>query len=115
VLERIEPWLVGAPLVESGPVDRAADLLGAGGAHGARIFVEAQAGRIEGEAQMVEQPPDLSLRIVDQPFVDDQMGWIGQDAAEMRRNYLPWKRPEGNYPDRDGLFIAVVPTQALNR
>ena len=38
-----------------------------------------------------------------------------QDAAEMRRNYLPWKRPEGHYPDRDGLFIAVVPTQALNR
>ena len=29
----------------------------------------------------------------------------------MRRNYLPWKRPEGHYPDRDGLFIAVVPTR----
>ena len=29
----------------------------------------------------------------------------------MRRNYLPWKRPEGHYPDRDGLFIAVVPTE----
>ena len=38
-----------------------------------------------------------------------------QDVAEMRRNYLPWRRPEGHYPDRDGLFIAVVPTQALNR
>ncbi len=35
-----------------------------------------------------------------------------QDAAEMRRNYLPWKRPEGRYPDRDGRFIAVVPTLA---
>ena len=33
-----------------------------------------------------------------------------QDAAEMRRNFLPWKRPEGRYPDRDGLFITVVPT-----
>lgn len=33
-----------------------------------------------------------------------------QDAAEMRRNFLPWKRPEGRYPDRDGRFIAVVPT-----
>lgn len=33
-----------------------------------------------------------------------------QDAAEMRRNYLPWKRPEGHYPTRDGLFIAIVPT-----
>jgi hypothetical protein len=33
-----------------------------------------------------------------------------QDNAEMIRNYLPWKRPEGRYPARDGLFIAVVPT-----
>ncbi len=33
-----------------------------------------------------------------------------QDNAEMIRNYLPWKRPEGSYPERDGLFIAVVPT-----
>lgn len=33
-----------------------------------------------------------------------------QNAAEMVRNYLPWKRPEGLYRDRDGKFIAVVPT-----
>ena len=33
-----------------------------------------------------------------------------QDNAEMIRNFLPWKRPEGSYPDRDGLYIAVVPT-----
>ncbi|MFL5727729.1 MAG: hypothetical protein ACJ77F_15485 [Chloroflexota bacterium] len=33
-----------------------------------------------------------------------------QDAAEMKRNFLPWKRPEGKYPDRDGKFIVVVPT-----
>jgi hypothetical protein len=33
-----------------------------------------------------------------------------QDNDEMIRNYLPWKRPEGKYPERDGLFIAVVPT-----
>jgi hypothetical protein len=36
-----------------------------------------------------------------------------QDSAEMVRNYLPWKRPEGLYPDRDGKFIAVVPTVPL--
>jgi hypothetical protein len=34
-----------------------------------------------------------------------------QNASEMERNYLPWKRPEGRYPDRDGLFISVVPTK----
>lgn len=33
-----------------------------------------------------------------------------QDAAEMVRNFLPWKRPEGSYPARDGNFIVVVPT-----
>jgi hypothetical protein len=33
-----------------------------------------------------------------------------QNSAEMIRNYLVWKRPEGHYPARDGLFIAVVPT-----
>jgi hypothetical protein len=35
---------------------------------------------------------------------------VFQDLAEMQRNYLPWERPEGRYPDRDGKFIAVVPT-----
>jgi hypothetical protein len=37
-----------------------------------------------------------------------------QDAAEMERNYLRWKRPEGHYPERDGLFIAVVPTVVVS-
>jgi hypothetical protein len=36
-----------------------------------------------------------------------------QDRSEMRRNYLAWNRPEGNYPDRDGRFIAVLPTTPL--
>jgi hypothetical protein len=33
-----------------------------------------------------------------------------QDAAEMRRNFLQWHRPEGRYPDRDGLWLIVAPT-----
>lgn len=33
-----------------------------------------------------------------------------QNNAEMIRNFLPWKRPEGRYPDRDGKFIVVIPT-----
>jgi hypothetical protein len=37
-----------------------------------------------------------------------------QDTAEMERNYLRWKRPEGTYPERDGLFISVVPTIAVS-
>ena len=31
-------------------------------------------------------------------------------AEEMRENFLVWKRPEGHYPDRDGLWITVAPT-----
>ena len=38
-----------------------------------------------------------------------------QDAAEMTRNFLRWKRPEGHYPDRDGLYIAVVPDRRDGR
>ena len=36
-----------------------------------------------------------------------------QDASEMVRNYLKWRRPEGHYPDRDGRYVAVVPTIAV--
>ncbi|HSO29720.1 MAG TPA: hypothetical protein VLS28_07435 [Candidatus Sulfomarinibacteraceae bacterium] len=36
-----------------------------------------------------------------------------QDGAEMVRNFLPWKRPEGRYPNRDGRFIALIPTVRL--
>jgi hypothetical protein len=35
-----------------------------------------------------------------------------QDAQNMHDNFLPWKRPEGVYPSRDGNFIVVVPTIA---
>jgi hypothetical protein len=31
-------------------------------------------------------------------------------AAEMQDNFLEWRRPEGRYPDRDGLYITVAPT-----
>lgn len=33
-----------------------------------------------------------------------------QNTAEMERNFLRWARPEGKYVDRDGKFLAVVPT-----
>jgi hypothetical protein len=33
-----------------------------------------------------------------------------QDASEMGRNFLEWKRPEGQYPGRDGNYIVVEPT-----
>jgi hypothetical protein len=35
---------------------------------------------------------------------------VFQDAKEMVRNYLPWRRPEGRYPGRDHKFLVIVPT-----
>ncbi len=35
---------------------------------------------------------------------------VYQDAGEMRRNFLPWRRPEGRYPSRDGRFLVIIPT-----
>jgi len=37
-----------------------------------------------------------------------------QDNDEMMRNFLPWKRPEGKYASRDGLYITVEPTVAVS-
>ncbi|HEU4673939.1 MAG TPA: hypothetical protein VFS32_13670 [Candidatus Limnocylindrales bacterium] len=34
-----------------------------------------------------------------------------QNGAEMLRNYLPWKRPEGKYPGRDGRFLYLAPVE----
>ena len=40
---------------------------------------------------------------------------VFQDTAEMERNYLPWRRPEGAYPGRDGNFIVVMPTRSVGK
>jgi len=37
-----------------------------------------------------------------------------QDSAEMVRNFLPIKRPEGRYPTRDGRFVVLVPTLRMD-
>jgi hypothetical protein len=34
-----------------------------------------------------------------------------EDAAEMKRNFIRWSRPEGAYPNRDGMFVVVLPTR----
>ena len=34
-----------------------------------------------------------------------------EDQAEMKRNFIRWSRPEGAYPDRDGMFVVVLPTR----
>ena len=36
-----------------------------------------------------------------------------EDLAEMQRNFIPWSRPEGAYPNRDGKFVVLLPTIPL--
>jgi hypothetical protein len=31
------------------------------------------------------------------------------DVYDLDIDYLPWKRPRGTYPDKDGLYVLVVP------
>jgi hypothetical protein len=31
-------------------------------------------------------------------------------VAALARDYLPWKRPTGAYPGKDGQFVLVIPT-----
>ncbi len=31
-------------------------------------------------------------------------------VAALRADYLPWKRPSGRYPGKDGMFVVVIPT-----
>jgi hypothetical protein len=33
-----------------------------------------------------------------------------RDMTAMAHNYIGWKRPEGHYPDRDGKWLLVIPT-----
>jgi hypothetical protein len=32
-----------------------------------------------------------------------------RDMTAMANNFIPWKRPEGRYPDRDGKWLLVIP------
>jgi hypothetical protein len=34
-----------------------------------------------------------------------------EDQAELKRNFIRWSRPEGAYPNRDGMFVVVLPTR----
>src|SRR6478735_7436492 len=71
--QRFQLGFDGFPLVEAVTVDRSTDLLGAGRPHRSRVFVERQAGRIERQAEIIEQSANFPFRIVDQVFVDDAM------------------------------------------
>src|SRR3546814_14167761 len=63
---------------------------------GALILVEAKAGRVEFEAEMIEQPADLRFGVGDHPFVEDAMHAAWKGLVEM---------PE--QPD----IVAVITTQ----
>lgn len=78
--------------------------------------------RADADPSVFARPEITGAYILDPWYPDVSSIWgpsdppgTFQDTSEMIRNYLPWKRPEGLYPDRDGLFIAVVPTVRVDR
>ena len=64
-LHRPQPWLVMSPGIDPVAIDRAAHLLGAWRGDGALVAMRGQAGVVERQAKIVDQPPRLPFRIVD--------------------------------------------------
>jgi hypothetical protein len=70
-------------LIDALAADRPTYLLGAGGAHRPLGLVKTQAGRIEREAEMVEQATHLTLGILYEGFVDHAVDPTRCDLVEM--------------------------------
>ena len=65
-------------------IDRAADLFGTGGADGAVIFVEAQAGLFERQVERLKERPDFGFAVLHHAFVDHAVNAAGQHCVDMR-------------------------------
>src|SRR5882672_12641416 len=72
-LERTEPRLVVAPMVDRIAKNRLADLLRTRCSDSPFILVEAQAAFIERQAAVVEHPAHFSFEVINQFFVNDAM------------------------------------------
>src|SRR6476469_2770150 len=97
-----------APLINAIPVDGTANLLRAGSPHSTLVLVEFEACRIEGNADEIEHAPDLALRILDQPFVDDAVDCAGLDLVEMCHE------PPIIAVERSDRFLAVSEVNAAS-
>src|SRR5437868_8180183 len=65
-LQRAEPGLIVAPVIDTLAKDRLAHLLRAGSAHGAIVLVKTQTPLIERKAAVLEQSTHLGLGVGDQ-------------------------------------------------
>src|SRR5579872_4587627 len=72
------------PLIQTVAEDGLANLLGAGGAHGTLVFVEAQAPLLERQAAIFQQPAHLALGVLHQRLIVDAMDTPGQHGIEVR-------------------------------
>src|SRR5262249_22039855 len=76
-LQRIEPRLVVAPVLDPFAENRLANLLGAGGAHRALVLIEAQARRLERQPAVLQQESYLCLGVLDHRLIEDAMDTAG--------------------------------------
>src|SRR5216683_2022482 len=84
VLQRLEPRLEMAPLVEPILEDGLTDLLGACSSHAAPRLVVLEALRLEFEAAEIEQPADIALQVLDDFFVLHPQYLSGQHGFPVR-------------------------------
>src|SRR3569833_2448752 len=87
LLERIQPRLEVAPLVEAFPEDRQPDLLGAGGEHAALGLVEFEARRLELESAELQQTPHVALEVVHHVLVLDSQYFAGQHRNPKKQKH----------------------------
>src|SRR5207237_8799748 len=82
--QRLQPRFVVTPLLERISEYGQAHLLGARRAHRPRILVKAQAGFLEWQSAIAEQPANFTFDVFDQPLVENTVDEARQHGVEMR-------------------------------
>src|SRR5690606_35633965 len=82
--QRVEPSFIASPAFETGAIEWLPHLPGARRENRPRVLVEAQAGLVEWQAEMIQEPSDLPFEIVHQLLVQHTVNAAGPQAIEMR-------------------------------
>src|SRR6266478_5448468 len=108
VFERTQPRLVVPPQIESLTIDRLAHLLGTRGSDAALGLVELNAGRLERQFAVVEDPADAALQIPDHVLVVHAQDPPGQDFLPVRHDLEVGSVVSGDVVDAVAELLATV-------
>src|SRR5450631_2752356 len=87
VPQRIQPWLVVAPMIDAFAEYGLAHLLRTRGSHRPVVVVKAQASRFECQPAMCQKPAHFALRIVDHVLVDDAVNFAWKYLVEVGHEF----------------------------